>query len=236
MKGELPGVLKSTSTLLFIAPITNPQSMGLSKRYVQLILAGLCVRIDADRRVDAMSRWDEYLDQVVHAINTRVLKIYGYTLSQLLMGFNMRFHLLDQTLTEELRKERLQEIVGRDVVHRGERVHGKEREMREYHLRLAQVDKMRELTRERMLQHCEDEVEGFSLLYYKSPIVGDLVLRRRFNIDKSLCMKLYKKWDCPYSLSRISRSGVFGYVRDLKTDKLIGRYALDSLKAFVPRE
>ena len=55
-------------------------------------------------------------------------------------------------------------------------------------------------------------------------------------MDKSLGMKLYPKWDEPYRLARISKSGVSGDLEDLKTGKLIGRYAFESLKVFVPRE
>ena len=59
VKGELPKLLKEMGTLLFTAPVTNPRSVGLSERYVQLILAGLRTRIAADvTNSDAMERWD----------------------------------------------------------------------------------------------------------------------------------------------------------------------------------
>ena len=66
--------------------------------------------------------------------------------------------------------------------------------------------------------------------------MGDLVLRRRFVVDKSLGMKLETKWDGPYRLSRISKSGVSGDLQDLKTGRIVGRYAFEALKVFVPRE
>ena len=71
---------------------------------------------------------------------------------------------------------------------------------------------------------------------YAVPQVGDLVLRRRFNVDKSLGMKLYTKWDGPYRLIRIAKSGVSGDIQDLKTGRVIGRYAFESLKVFIPPE
>lgn len=73
MKGELSGVLKSVGTLLFTAPVTNPQSVGLAEIYVQLILAGL--RAQLALIPENMDRWDEYLDSVVQAINMRVLHV-----------------------------------------------------------------------------------------------------------------------------------------------------------------
>ena len=68
------------------------------------------------------------------------------------------------------------------------------------------------------------------------PKMGDLVLRRRFIVDKSLGMKLETKWDGPYWVSRISKSGVSSDLQDLKTGRIIGQYAFEALRVFVPRE
>ena len=61
-----------------------------------MILAELRVVIEAhhikNSSSDVMQRWDEYLDTVVQAINTRVLKVHGDTPLQLLLGFNIRTH------------------------------------------------------------------------------------------------------------------------------------------------
>ena len=85
VKGKLPTKLKAVGTRLISAPVTNPRSVGLAERYVQLILAGLRAIIAAGSDMD---RWDEYLDAVVNAINTRVLKVHQYTPAQLFIGFN----------------------------------------------------------------------------------------------------------------------------------------------------
>ena len=107
---------------------------------------------------------------------------------------------------------------------------------KEYDLRLAQIEEIRELTRERVLSHQEKQEASAEIPRYQTPKLGDLVLRRRFQVEKSLGMKLYAKWDGPYRLTRISKAGVSGDVTDLKTDKVIGRYAFESLKVFIPRE
>ena len=49
-------------------------------------------------------------------------------------------------------------------------------------------------------------------------------------------MELYTRWDGPYLLSKISKSGVSGDLTDLKSRKMIGRYAFESLKVFVSQE
>ena len=108
--------------------------------------------------------------------------------------------------------------------------------VKEYDLRLACVEEIREIVRERVLLEQEQTELQAMLPRYSAPQLGDLVLRRRFNVEKSLGMKLFSKWDGPYRLVRIARSGVSGEIADLKTDRIIGRYAFNALKVFVPRE
>ena len=223
VKGELPKRCAAQGTKMFKAPITNPRSVGLAERYVQLILTGLRAVIEAHRignlGSDAMQRWDEYLDTVVQAINTRVLKVHGYTPSQLFLGFNIRTHPLDEVLEDSLRR------IGSTGMGDNPR-----------DIRLAQLEEIRELVRERVLQDQERQIAEAAIPRYEMPKIGDLVLRRRFIVDKSLGMKLETKWDGPYRLSRISKSGVSGDLQDLKTGRIIGRYAFEALKVFVPRE
>lgn len=228
VKGEFPGLLAKMGTILLTAPITNPRSVGLSERYVQLILAGLQTKIAAEAASDlqAMERWDEYLDPVVHSINTRVLKVHGYTPSQLFLGFNVHMHALDVTLVEELRREQMRRSPP-DLGDIG---------TQEWDLRLACIEEIRELTRERVLLDQEEAELRAAIPRYLAPQQGDLVLRRRFQVDKSLGMKLHTKWDGPFRLSRIAKQGVSGDLEDLKTGRFVGRYAFEALKVFVPRE
>ena len=233
VKGELPKLLKEVGTHLFTAPVSNPRSIGLTERYVQLVLAGLRVRVAAvasnPTSEVGMDKWEEHLDHVVQAINTRVLKVHGYTPSQLLFRFNTRFHPLNQTLAEELRQSYIKEQIESG---------GNEfrRVSKEYDLRLAQIEEIRELAKERFLRHQEDRELSAAIPRYEMPQLDDLVLRRRFNVDKSLGMKLHTRWDGPYRLVRIAKPGVSGEIADLKTEAIIGRYAFESLKVFIPRE
>lgn len=225
VKGKVRDLVTRFGISMFTAPVTNPRSVGLSERYVQMILAGLRVAVESDKRPDAMSRWDEHLDGLVQSINTRILKVHGYSPSQLFLGFNVRLHHLDLTLVERMRQ--------RIITHALE---SKDPEISEYELRLAQIEELRELTRERVLRNLEERQVAAVSPRYATPESGDLVLRRRFKVDKSMGMKLFTKWDGPFLLSRISRSGVSGDLTDLKSGRVVGRYAFESLKVFVPRE
>lgn len=234
--GKLPAKLKSVGTKMFTAPVSNPSSVGLAERYVQLILAGLRVRV---QDTSTMDRWDEFLDEVVHAINTRVLRIHGYTPAQLFVGFNVRLHSLDESVVESMRKEMLQEQIEHRGVIDSEGISVGERdewlEKAHYDTRLAALEEIRELTRDRVMRSQEERELKMMVPRYAMPRVGDLVLRRRFVVDKSLGMKLYAKWDGPYRLISTSHTGTSGDIQDLKTGRHLGRYAFNTLKVFVPR-
>ena len=169
---------------------------------------------------------------MVHAINTRVLRVHGYSPSQLFMRFNARLHPLDRTITEALRSSLIEKHIS---THNPIEPCGLP-EDQEYDLRLAAIEEMRELTRERILLDQEVRILHAAIPRYAAPELGDLVLRKRFQVDKSLGMKLHAKWDGPYRLSWTSKSGISGDLEDLETGKIIGRYAFESLKVYVPRE
>ena len=237
VKGKLPERLKEVGTKLFSAPITNPRSVGLIERNIQLVLARLRAMVGSPEvwkvggENETISHWNEYLDNTIHAINTRVLKVHGYSPLQLFLGFNIRLHPLDRLATENMRSSLIDQ-----TFNTLETQDNPQPQLREYDLRLASIEEMRELTRERVLLDQEARILQAQVPRYEAPQLGDLVLRRRFQVDKSLGMKLHAKWDGPYRLCRISKSGVSGDLEDLKTGKVIGRYAFESLKVYVPRE
>lgn len=68
------------------------------------------------------------------------------------------------------------------------------------------------------------------------PQKGDLVLLRQFVIDKEKGRKLEPRWEGPYLLVKVAKEGVSGFLQDLKTGKVKGKYAFDAMKTYVPRE
>lgn len=62
------------------------------------------------------------------------------------------------------------------------------------------------------------------------------MLLRRFAIDKDKGKKLSPRWEGPYSIYKIGKSGVSVTLRDIQTDKVKGGYSIDSVKIYVPRE
>ena len=106
-------------------------------------------------------------------------------------------HQLDTKVNDELRKSLIDNPPNTDYL-----------EMREYDLRLASIEEIREITRERVLAACKEEEMRATIPCYQALRLGDVVLRRQFNVDKSLGMKLYTKWDGPYLLVRVAKPGV----------------------------
>lgn len=228
VKGVIPPLLASHGVKLFSAPITHPRSVGLSERYVQLVLAGLRSKVLSDSRPKALVLWHEHLAEVVHAINTCVLRVHGYTPSQLLMGFNARWDTYDQSLMDEAMKEILQRVFNSDTELTPDQ--------RAYDVRIAQIEEMRELAREQVFQHQEELVISYKKGRYHTPRVGDLVLLRQFVIDKEKGRKLEARWEGPYRLDRIGKEGISGHIQDLKTGKIKGRYGFDHLRVYLRRE
>lgn len=71
------------------AAISHPSVVGLSERYVQLMLSMLRAELQND--VSQFFRWDEVIPKLVYAANTRQLKPHGYSPAQLLPGFQPKF-------------------------------------------------------------------------------------------------------------------------------------------------
>jgi len=86
--GEFAKVLRMLSIIHLPAPKSHPQSVGLAERYVKLLVDGLKVTILGPKL--QQEDWDLVVDQVIHAINTRVLSVHGFSPAELLLGYNTR--------------------------------------------------------------------------------------------------------------------------------------------------
>lgn len=85
VSGEFAKVLSRLSVTHIPAPKAQPQSVGLAERYVKLLVDQLKVTV-MGRKLPAED-WDLVLDSVIHAINTRVLSVHGFSPAELLLGY-----------------------------------------------------------------------------------------------------------------------------------------------------
>lgn len=59
-------------------------------------------------------------------------------------------------------------------------------------------------------------------------VKGDLVLLRRFVVDKDKGQKMEPRWEGPYLVEAIRRSAVSAWIKDIHTVKLEGSYSFDA--------
>jgi len=85
VEGVFHDFLTIQGVLQFPAPKTHPSSVALLERYVQLVLYGIRKIVVSGGEIQ---RWSEYLDQVLHSMKTREVRVDGFTPAELLFGYN----------------------------------------------------------------------------------------------------------------------------------------------------
>jgi hypothetical protein len=94
-QGEFPEFLKRRGARQFPAPKTHPQSVGLSQRYVRLILGAMQVRLKADPQ--KIPNWALEAGFAVRGINIRFSRVNGYSSAILMLGYTLIQQHLDQS-------------------------------------------------------------------------------------------------------------------------------------------
>ena len=69
----------------FTAAISHPQSLGLSERYVQMVMGRIRLRCIS---AGTSKAWSLLLKDAPIDINTHCIRIHGYMPSEILLGFN----------------------------------------------------------------------------------------------------------------------------------------------------
>ncbi|KAI9884385.1 MAG: Platinum sensitivity protein [Watsoniomyces obsoletus] len=209
----------------FFAPVRHPSSVGLAERYVQVVLQGL--RAVLQDSVDSILVWDTFLDKVVNTANSRNLRIHGFTPAQLLLGYDPNYLPTVQSGDEQLRQVAVAAEVEKLAI--GER----NIEEENYWRRLAQLDERRNNAIDARITDAAKRRQEDS---WKAPKKGDLVLPRRLELDTQRGRKLEPRWEGPYVLSHINYHGRSGVLSAVHEQKIVGRYHINDMKLFVPRE
>ena len=214
---EFHGLLEEHGVRHFPAPKSHPQSVGLAERYVQLLMNILKKEMQRASKVT----WDEHIPGALRTLNTRALRVHGFTPAELLFGFNPR----DDT------RGTLQELFTMDGLDRTA-----------YGLRFSSIDEARG-TAEAKTTRAADAIERTSDGKWEPLEEGDLVLLRRFDVEKHHGMKLEPQWEGPYRLVQMAWHGRSGRLQDIQTGDLVRvkkgglkeRVHVNHLKLFCPR-
>ena len=78
------GLLVGRGIKHFPAPKSHPSSVGLAKQYLQLLMGILKRRVQNTGK----TLWDTLIHSTVQTLNTRGVKVHGFTPSELLLGYN----------------------------------------------------------------------------------------------------------------------------------------------------
>lgn len=99
-----------------------------------------------------------------------------------------------------------------------------------------QVEEWRSQARDRMQKENElrDEKDR-ERRKWEEPVKGDLVLLRRFEVDKDKGRKLETRWEGPYVVAKVSYSGVLVLLHNVNTRMRRGRYSMDAVKLFLSK-
>ncbi|KAG0633594.1 hypothetical protein HOY80DRAFT_1063178 [Tuber brumale] len=170
MVGTFTGTLISKTwadhgVMHFPSAISHPQSVGLSERYVQMLMG----RIRASCIAQGSSvNWGQEIRNAALSINTRYIKVQGYTPAEILLGFNPA---LTQTSTGSL-----SEWAKTTLLESGDRLKPGDASVTS-HLDLR--DETGILAAERLAGR-QDSLLPRRTVGYQKPEDGDLVLLRDF--------------------------------------------------------
>jgi len=161
--------------------------------------------------------WDLVVDPVIHAINTRVLRIHGLSPAELLLGYNPR------STGGEVSPDTERAVAAISTsMSLGKYLWEKEEDLAERQLeRLMRLDHIRMEAATKIVNLAEKWEANQKPTRYTAPREGDLVLLRRFLLDQRKGSKLEARWEGPYVLSDLAKHGKSGRLRDLNTVELV---------------
>ena len=215
---------KDHGVMHFTSAISHPQSVGLSERYVQMLMGRIRL---ACLSLGSSDYWSREIRNAVLAINTRCIRIHGYTPAEILLGFNPSSTRKAEEGFEQWAKKML-----------APEVQGGINQPDESHL-LGYIDTRDErgLFAGEQLAQKQDHINPKKTPSYHKPEIGDMVLVRDFVQAKDRGRKLDARWSTPRVLEKISHSGVSGHVRQLHDPPgKSKRFHFDDLLLYVPRE
>ena len=157
----------------FTAAISHPQSVGLSKCYVQMTMGRIrlrCIEMGTSRN------WGLLVKDAMIDINTRCVRLHGYTPSEILLGYN---RVTSRRLVVEGENEATRAL--------NSNIPGSDEDT--IHVYTDLRDKRGEAASQRLAEQ-QDRIQPSASQGYKKPQVGELVLVRDVQLGKEKGKKL----------------------------------------------
>jgi hypothetical protein len=215
---EIKELFEMQGVTHYTAPITHPSSVGLVERNVQLMMSQLRKRsIDSGLQTPP---WGTYVPESTASINTRLIRVHGYSPAQILLGYTPKLLHLDppgEGHTAPVDKEDLERLPAH-----------------QYRIAWSLRSKRRELAMWALVTHQMGTERGRPKPRY-TPEPGDLVLVRDKIIDGQKGRKLEARWKGSRLVDRVSEHGLSATIRELYGEGVTRRYHVNDLKAYVKR-
>ena len=218
---------KDHGVLHFPSAISHPQSVGLSERYVQMLVGRIRLKCIS---LGTTAQWGLHIREAVLDINTRCIRLHGYTPSEILLGFYPATTRKQTTGFEEWVK---QSVDSRSPDMRKQLIEGYDSSIQTF---FSAREESGAIALQK-LSSSQDQTLRKQSPGYRKPLPGDLVLVRDIQLAKDHGRKLEPCWSTPRLLERISTSGMSGHVRQLHDRPgHTKRYHLDDLLLYILRD
>ena len=205
----------SHGTKHFTGPVSHPSSTGLLERTVQETMSWSAKKCIERGNTDS---WSLSLRECFLYLNTKAVRIHGYTPATLMLGFDPQLFHFDinpypipppNEIDIDQPAHQLQVYA---ALRSENRLLANEAASYTHYHRGAKARKQR------------------------IPAPGDLVIVRNHAVDAQRSRKLEGKWLGPRLLTRTAKHGLSGYVRELHGDGRERRYHMNDLLLYHARE
>lgn len=202
--------------------------MGFVEKNVQLAISQVRKWV-LDRGPGAKTNWGRGIPEVLPPINSRLIRLYGFTPAEIMLGFVPEWKITKTKKDEpEMVPGAMEEALQEDFNVMEEGPDGLKIE------RLVGEREERQTLVVRSISENHTQQGGRTRAQWTQPQVGDLVLVRDCEKDKHHGRKLDARWIGPRILTEITSSGVSGFVQELYGEE-VKKYHLDDLKTYCPR-
>jgi len=219
--GKVRKLLETFGVKMINAPTTHPSSVGLSERYVHMIVARIRLQCIAKGSTD---NWDLHISPAVIDINTRQVRIHRFSPAEILLGY------IPVASQHEPKTGRgwlalavsIDEILGSDA-----------NQLKYF---MMACNGHREHANTQLCQS-QDKKESKQELKWEGPQEGDLVLVRDRALDNQKGGKLQPQWHVPRLMEKIAEDGNTALIRELhNAPHNMKKYHFDNLKIYIQRD
>jgi len=201
-----------------LAPLSSASSVGLAERVVQLVIS-LLRKWYIEAPPNRKRSWGLALAQIQLAINTRLIRNYGFVPAELKLGHIPRS------------KYPMPELPPHDIID----FNGPTTTLMEFEKGMEDRAAAREVALHNVAVANDVVEENDSTAKWTGVQVGDLVLVKDMQVIHSFDKKLEPRWSEPRRVLSITERGTSAMVENLAGTRQSNHIHLNHLKVFCPR-